>query len=367
MRTFIMENIVSEPQEVLVRAGTSFEETIKGMDQHKKSIALIVDEENRLLGIVTDGDIRRAILSGITPGEDVRKVMNQKPFCLNPGYANGEMVRIMVDKNVFHLPIIDEHKKVKGIVFKKTFTQQKIVPCPVVIMAGGMGSRLMPLTEETPKPLLPISGKPIIVRIVEKFRDEGAQDFFICVNYKGLMIEDYLGDGSRWRVRINYIRETDSLGTAGGLSLLPEMDSPFFVTNADVLASINFKAMYQFHRDNGATVTMAIKKIHLDVPYGTVTLKHNSIVDLSEKPSVENYVNAGIYIIDNKCLEEIPENTHYDMTDLIARLLSHSKKIAGYLIDEDWTDIGQIHDYIIANGEIPHDFKKLAAQKNYSI
>ena len=367
MRASTMESIVSDAQEVLVRTGTSFGETIKEMDRHKKSIALIVDEETRLLGIVTDGDIRRAILSGITPGEDVRKAMNQKPFCLKPGHANGEMVRIMIDKNIFHLPIIDEQKKVKGLVFKRTFTEQRIVPCPVVIMAGGMGSRLMPLTEETPKPLLPVSGKPIIVHIVEKFRDEGAQDFFICVNYKGSMIEDYLGDGSRWRVRINYIRETDCLGTAGGLSLLPEMDTPFFVTNADVLASINLNSMYRFHNDNDATVTMAIKKIQLDVPYGTVTLKHNSIVDLSEKPSLENYVNAGIYIVDNQCVNEVPVNTHYDMTDLISSLLSHNRKIAGYLIDEGWTDIGQIKDYFIANGENPHNLKELASQKNHGI
>jgi dTDP-glucose pyrophosphorylase len=362
-----MESIVSDPQEVLIFAGTSFGETIKKMDQHKKSIAIIVDNQTRLMGIVTDGDIRRAILNGITPVEDVQRAMNKNPFYLNPGYANGEMVRIMVDKNIFHLPIIDEHKKVKGVVFKRTFTQQKIVPCPVVIMAGGMGSRLMPLTEETPKPLLPVAGKPIIVHIIEKFRDEGVQNFFICVNYKGSMIEDSLGDGSKWRVKIKYIRETDSLGTAGGLSLLPEMNSPLFVTNADVLTSINFKAMYQFHGDNEATVTMAIKKIHLDVPYGTVTLKHNSIVDLSEKPSVENYINAGIYIIDNRCLKEIPVNTHYDMPDLIAGLLSHNRKVAGYLIDEDWTDIGQLKDYFIANGENPHNLEDLAAQKNYSI
>ena len=360
-----MESIVSDAQDVIVRAGTSFGESIKKMDQHEKSIALIVDEENRLVGIVTDGDIRRAILSGVTPGEDVKKAMNPNPFCLNPGYADGEMIRIMADRNLFHLPIIDDHKIVKGIVFKRTFTQQKIVPCPVVIMAGGTGSRLMPLTEETPKPLLPVSGKPIIAHIVEKFRDEGAKDFFICVNYKGSMIEDYLGDGSRWRVNITCIRETDSLGTAGGLSLLPEMDSPFFVTNADVLASINLKTMYQFHKDNDSILTMAIKKIHLDVPYGTVTLKHNSIVDLNEKPSVENYVNAGIYIIDNQCVNQIPINKRYDMTDLISSLLSQNRKIAGYLIDDDWTDIGQIKDYFIANGENPHDLNELAAQKNY--
>lgn len=360
-----MESIVSDYKEVTVPEGTSFGESIKKMDQHKKSIALIVDNENRLLGILTDGDIRRAILNGITPDEDVQKAMNKNSFCLTPGYSNGEMIRIMVDQNIYHLPIIDKTKRVQGIVFKSTFTQQKIISCPVVIMAGGTGSRLIPLTEETPKPLLPVSGKPIIVHILEQFRNEGAKDFFISVNYKSSMIEDYLGDGDSWRVNISYIRETDSLGTAGALSLLPELPSPFFVTNADVLASINLKGMYQFHTDNESVVTMAIKKIHLDVPYGTVTLKHNSIVDLSEKPSVENYVNAGMYIIDNRCVKEIPVHQHYDMTDFISHLLSHNRKISGYLITDGWTDIGQLKDYFIANGVNPHDVTELATQKNH--
>ena len=360
----MMESIVSDPGIVTVRAGTSFGESIKRMDQHKKSISIIVDDENHLLGILTDGDIRKAILKGVTPEDKVEKAMNENPFCLGPGYADGEMVRIMVDRDIYHLPVIDEQGKVKGIVFKKTFSQQKIIPCPVVIMAGGRGSRLMPLTEETPKPLLPVSGKPIIVHILEKFRDEGAKEFFICVNYQSNKIEDFLQDGSRWRVKISYVRESDSLGTAGALSLLPEMTSPFFVTNADILASIHLRAMYRFHCDNKSTLTMAIKKIHFDVPYGTVTLKHNRIVELSEKPSVENFVNAGIYILDNRCVREIPVNKRCDMTDFATYLLNHNRKIAGYLIDDNWTDIGQIRDYFIANRENPHDITALTGQCN---
>lgn len=360
-----MEGIVSDYREVTVEEGTSFGESIKRMEQHKKSIALIVDGENRLLGIVTDGDIRKAILNGIQPDEDVHKVMNTNPFCLGPGYSEGEMIRTMTDQNIYHLPIIDEERKLQGIVFKRTFMQQRIICCPVVIMAGGMGTRLMPLTEETPKPLLPVSGKPLIVHIIEKFRDEGAKDFFICVNYKSSMIEDCLGDGTKWRVNISYIRETGRLGTAGALSLLPGFSSPFFVTNADVLASLSLKTMYQFHLDNESVLTVAIKKIHLDVPYGTVTLKHNRIVDLSEKPSVENFINAGIYIIDKRCAQEIPLNQHYDMTDFISRLLSRGRKINGYLINDEWTDIGQLKDYFIANGVNPHNVTELAKQKNH--
>ena len=361
-----METIVSDFKEVTVREGTSFGESIKKMDQHEKGIALIIDEKNRLLGILTEGDIRKAILRGIPLEENVKKTMNATPFCLKPGYADGEMIRTMMDHKVYHLPITDDQKVLKGIVFNQTFVQQKVLLCPIVIMAGGMGTRLMPLTEETPKPLLPVSGKALIEHILEQFRDEGAKDFFISVNYKSSMIEDYLGDGSKWRVRISYIRETDSLGTAGALSLLPELSAPFFVTNADVLASINLRTMYQFHSDNESVVTMAIKKIHLDVPYGTVTLKHNSIVDLSEKPSVENYVNAGIYIIDNRCVKEIPANQHCDMTDFISHLLAHDRKISGYLINDEWTDIGQLKDYFIANGVNPHDITELAEQKNHS-
>ena len=346
-----MEAIVSDAKEVTVREGTSFGESIKKMEQHKKSITLIVDEENRLSGILTDGDIRRAILNAITPDEAVQKAMNKNPFCLTSGYGPGEMIRIMVDQNIYHLPIIDDRRRLQGIVFKRTFTQQKIIRCPVVIMAGGMGSRLFPLTEDTPKPLLTVSGKPMIVHIIERFRDEGAKDFFICVNYRGSMIENCLGDGSDYRVRITYIKETDRLGTSGALSLLPEMSTPFFVTNADVLASVNFNAMYQFHLDNESTLTMAIKKIQFDVPYGTVSLEHNSIIAVSEKPSVENYINAGIYVIDNQCMKEIPLNQPYEMTDFISYLLSHNRKISGYLINGEWIDMGQIKDYFSANSD----------------
>lgn len=344
-----MNSIISDFKDVIVSEHTSFGETIEKMDQHEKSIALIVNGENRLLGILTDGDIRKAILKGTPLNENVKQAMNKNPFYLNPGYADGEIVRIMMDNNVYHLPIVDDQNTLKGIVFKNTFIQQKTLHCPVVIMAGGMGRRLLPLTEDKPKPLLTVSGKPIIVHILEKFRDEGAKDFFICVNYKSAMIENCLSDGRAFRVNITYIRETDKLGTSGALSLLPAMPSPFFVTNADVLASIDLKAMYQFHYNNESVLTMGIKKIQFDVPYGTVALEHSRIIGLSEKPSVENYINAGIYIIDNQCIKEIPFNQRYDMTDFISHLLSKNKRISGYLINGDWSDIGQLKDYWSVN------------------
>lgn len=360
-----MKTIISDFKDVIVSEYTSFGETIEKMDQHEKSIALIVDRENRLLGILTDGDIRKAILKGITLNENVKKAMNKNPFCLNPGYADGEMIRIMMENNVYHLPIVDDQKTLKGVVFKNMFIQQKILLCPVVIMAGGMGRRLLPLTQDKPKPLLTVSGKPIIVHILEKFRDEGARDFFICVNYKSEMIENYLKDGRGFRINITYIKETDKLGTSGALSLLPAMPSPFFVINADVLASIDLKAMYQFHHDNESLLTMGIKKIQFDVPYGTVNLEHNTIIGLSEKPSVENYINAGIYVIDNQSIKEIPDNKHYDMTDFISHLLSKNGRISGYLINGDWSDIGQLKDYCSANkgelikAQLPYSIKEL--------
>jgi len=336
---------------VIVDQHTSFGETLRRMDRHQRSITLIVDEHNRLSGILTDGDIRKAILSGITPEESVQKAMNRNYFCLKSGYADGEMIRIMKENGIYHLPIVDEHRRLIGVVFQQTFIQQKILLSPIVIMAGGLGSRLFPLTRDTPKPLLEVSGKPMIIHILEKFRDEGARDFFICVNYKSTMIEEHLGDGSAYRININYIKETEKLGTAGALSLLPEMSAPFFVANADVMTSINLRAMYQFHIDNEAALTMAIKKNQKNVPFGTVTLEHNRIVDLSEKPSIVYYLNAGIYIIDHHCLKEIPTNRLYHMTDFVTHLLSRNEKITGYLINGPWTDIGQFKDYLECNWE----------------
>ena len=157
-----MESIVSDVKEVTVPEDTSFGESIKKMDQHKKGIALIIDQKNRLLGILTEGDIRKAILRGIPLEENVKKTMNATPFCLKPGYADGEMIRAMMEHNVYHLPIIDDQKVLKGVIFNQTFVQQKVLLCPIVIMAGGLGSRLFPLTEEIPKPLLTVSGKPMI-------------------------------------------------------------------------------------------------------------------------------------------------------------------------------------------------------------
>jgi dTDP-glucose pyrophosphorylase len=344
-------SIISDVKDVIVDEHTTFGETLKKMDHHKKSISLIVDENNRLTGILTDGDIRKAILNGIGPDERVQRAMNRNYFCLQSGYADGEMVRIMREKDIYHLPIVDDERHLTGIVFQQTFLQHKILLCPVVIMAGGLGSRLFPLTRETPKPLLEVSGKPMIIHILEKFRDEGARDFFICVNYKSTMIEECLGDGSAYRIKINYIRETEQLGTAGALSLLPEISAPFFVTNADVMTSLNLTAMYQFHLDTEATLTVAIKKDQKDVPYGTVTLEHNRIVHLSEKPSIVYYLNAGIYIVDNHSLTEIPSQHVYHMTDFIAHLLSRNAQVSGYLINGSWTDIGQFKDYLELNGE----------------
>lgn len=344
-------SIISDVKDVIVDEHTSFGDTLKKMDHHQKGITLIVDESNRLAGILTDGDIRKAILNGITPDESVQRAMNRHYFCLKSGYADGEMVRIMQENDIYHLPIVDDQSHLIGIVFQQTFIQQKILLCPVVIMAGGLGSRLFPLTRDVPKPLLEVSGKPMISHILEKFRDEGARDFFICVNYKSTMIEECLGDGSAYRINIHYIKETEPLGTAGALSLLPEISSPFFVTNADVMTSVNLRAMYQFHLDNEATLTMAIKKDQKNVPYGTVTLEHNRIVNLSEKPSIVYYLNAGIYIVDSNSLGEIPSEHFCNMTDFVAHLLSRNAKISGYLINGSWTDIGEFKDYLEINGE----------------
>jgi NDP-sugar pyrophosphorylase family protein len=259
----------------------------------------------------------------------------------------------MVEKNIDQLPIINDQGEPIGIIYESTLRQERVLLCPVVIMAGGLGERLRPFTEKVPKPLLNVGGKSMIQIVIERFREQGVKQFFISVNYKAEMIEEYLGDGSNFRVEIKYLKEKKRLGTAGSLSLLPkEISSPFFVVNADVITDLDFRAIYQSHRDNQSDLTVAVKKVSYQVPYGTIEVEYGRILSLSEKPHINKYVNAGIYILEPWVVEEIPANQFFDMTDLINILIASGRVVDSYLINGTWVDIGQKEDYDQVNANI---------------
>jgi dTDP-glucose pyrophosphorylase len=323
------------------------------MERLKKGIALVVNDRKRLVGVVTNADIRRAVLKKVSLDDKVTKVMNRNPTTATHRLSSGEFYRLMVEKNIDQLPIINDQGEPIGIIYESTLRQERVLLCPVVIMAGGLGERLRPFTEKVPKPLLNVGGKSMIQIVIERFREQGVKQFFISVNYKAEMIEEYLGDGSNFRVEIKYLKEKKRLGTAGSLSLLPkEISSPFFVVNADVITDLDFRAIYQSHRDNQSDLTVAVKKVSYQVPYGTIEVEYGRIVSLSEKPHINKYVNAGIYILEAWVVGEIPVNQFFDMTDLINKLIAGGRVVDSYLINGTWVDVGQKKDYEQVNANI---------------
>jgi dTDP-glucose pyrophosphorylase/CBS domain-containing protein len=346
-----MENIMTNSNRITVSDQASFKEAVIKINEEKSGMALIVNEENRLVGVITDGDIRRAILKGVGLEDRVTRAMTKNPVTAKPYYTKGELFRMMVEYQVSHIPVVDEANRLLGIVFEDSLRRESLLTIPVVVMAGGLGTRLRPLTEETPKPMLQVNGKPMLERIVLRFRDLGVGEFYLSVNYKAEVIEKYFKDGSAWRIQIHYLREKKRLGTAGSLSLLPDhISSPFFVVNADIVTDLDFRAIYQFHRDNSPDLTMAVKKVSYQVPYGTIEVEGGRIVSLSEKPHIKKYVNAGIYICEPRVRNEVPSSQFFDMTDLINKLIGQGKLVSSYLINGAWLDIGQKRDYYRANG-----------------
>jgi NDP-sugar pyrophosphorylase family protein len=228
---------------------------------------------------------------------------------------------------------------------------------PVVIMAGGLGTRLGDLTRNTPKPMLQVGNKPILQTIIESFAKYGFVNIVLSVNYKSHVIEDYFKDGSGFGVNISYIHETERRGTAGALGLLAEVpDKPFFVMNGDILTNVNFDNLLTYHTESKAPATMSVRLYDLQVPYGVVHIKDNRIGGINEKPVQQFFVNAGIYVINPDCLKVVPKTGIFDMTSLFQKLIADGDKPATYLISEYWIDIGHAKDFEAANGEYSNVF-----------
>jgi dTDP-glucose pyrophosphorylase/predicted transcriptional regulator len=368
-----MEGLIMRTDRITVRQEASFREAVEKINEEKSGMALVVDDNSCLVGVITDGDIRRAILRGVTLEDPVTKAMTRNPVIARSDYTKGEIFRLMLRHRISHIPVVDEKNRLRGIVYEDSLRRESLLTTPVVIMAGGLGMRLRPLTEKIPKPMLKVNGKPMLQGIIERFRDLGVEEIYISVNYKAEVIEGYFGDGSAWRIKIHYLREKKRLGTAGSLSLLPkDLHSPFFVVNADIITDLDFRAIYQFHREQDADLTVAVKKVSYQVPYGTIEVEHGRIVGLSEKPHIKKLVNAGIYILEPRILPEVPENQFFDMTDLIHKLIVQGRLVSSYLISGTWIDVGQRKDYEQVNGgkngedhrwladqEMPSDLKPL--------
>jgi dTDP-glucose pyrophosphorylase len=342
----------------MIQGNTPLRQVIRLLDDSALQIVLVVDEKGGLCGTITDGDIRRAILKGLTLDEPARTVMNRSPTVATQTSTRESIIATMRQKRLHHIPVVDDNRHIVALETLDELIQTDIKPNAVVLMAGGLGSRLSPLTDDCPKPMLPIGNQPLLQTIIESFVEYGFRRFFLSVNYMADLVEEYFRDGSEWGIEIEYLRENERLGTAGALSLIRERQhEPLIVMNGDVLTKVNFKRLLDFHVNQRAMATMCVREYDFQVPYGVVRLQDQHILGIDEKPVQRFFVNAGIYVIQPEVLNLITPGQYTDMTTLFEAMIELKQETVVFPIREYWLDIGQIADYDRAKGEFKQVFK----------
>lgn len=345
---------------ILTHPGATVRDAIAALERGAVGIALVVDAGDRLIGTIADGDVRRAILRNVPLEGDVSELLVRpegspyaKPITALYGTPDDELLALMHIRTVRQIPLVDPEGHVMGLALMSDLTRRSDLGVPAVVMAGGFGTRLYPLTENTPKSLLPVGGKPILERIVEGLCNHGIRDIWLTTHCHAEQIQAYFGDGRKWGAQIRYIHEETPLGTAGALSLLPERFTvPFLLMNGDLLTRLNYRSLYQFHVDVDAAMTVCVKEYDIRMPYGVVEVENGLVRNLSEKPISRFFINAGIYILTPQLLEYIPHNRQFNITELIQQLVAEGEKVASFPIREYWLDIGQMPDYEQAQEDV---------------
>ncbi len=317
-------------------------------------ICLVVDEERHLLGVVTDGDIRRAILSNVELTQSVTVVMNRTPITVSAHLSHVQLLETMRAYSILSLPILNESCQLIGLETWEQTTKEPSYDNPVLIMAGGFGTRLKPLTDACPKPMLKVGDKPILETLLNQFIKAGFKNIYISTHYMPELITSYFGDGSAWGVNITYIHEIKPLGTDGALGLLPSNlpSLPLIIMNGDVLTTIDFNSLLDFHVKNGSDATMCVREYSYQIPYGVVTGDGNNIVSMTEKPVYHFFVNAGIYVVAPHIVQSVPKGECIDMPTLLEKHMYKNKKISMFPLHEYWLDIGRMEDFNRAQSDI---------------
>lgn len=329
----------------LLPLGASIQDVILSLEASALQIVLVIDETGRLQGAVTDGDVRRALLRGHDLRSRVDDIMFPSPMVVMPELGRENVLQLMRANRIHQLPVVDAERRVVGLHVLDDILTPPRRDNVMVIMAGGLGKRLRPFTEDCPKPMLPIGGKPMLEHIIDRARAEGFSRFVLSIHYLGHMIEDYFGSGERWHVNIEYLREDAPLGTAGAISLIdPVPEQPFLVTNGDVLTDISYADMLDFHCHHGARATMAVRQHEWQHPFGVVRTKGIDIVGFEEKPIHRTHVNAGVYVLDPDALSCLGKGDPCDMPTLFERLQGTGQMTIAYPMHEPWLDVGRPDD-----------------------
>jgi dTDP-glucose pyrophosphorylase/CBS domain-containing protein len=325
---------------------------IDQLDRAGTGALLLCTEDRKLAGLLSDGDVRRAILRDVPLDDPVRTIAVASPVTAPVSTLTPEALDIMVARDIDQLPLVDDDGRVVDFILRKDVAVDVRPELSAVIMAGGFGKRLMPLTESVPKPMLPVGDRPVLERTVRQLRRAGIRDVSMTTHYLGDHIEEHFGDGRAFGVNIDYANEDQPLGTAGGLRLLDRPAGPFVVINGDILTGVPFDKMLEYHRSNGAELTVGVRRYVIDVPFGVIESDGFRVSGLREKPSLAFFISAGIYMLDPSAWDRIPEGVHFDMTDLIRALVDEDRTVASFPIIEYWLDIGRPEDYQRAQDEL---------------
>ncbi len=336
-----------ELHEFLVAPSVPVGECLSALERNESGILLVVREDMHLLGTITDGDVRRGLLRGLTFEDTAADVMHRKPIKMPEGMSRDQLITLMTANGIRHIPIVTGDGKVADIALLTDLVKPADLGIAALIMAGGEGRRLRPLTHDTPKPLLSVGDKPIIEHTIELLFNSGIRDLYISTCYLAERLEGRLGDGSRWSVRITYLREPKPMGTAGALHLLPAAPSdPFLIINGDLLTGIDLGAMLNHHRSHAAEVTLAVREYQVQVPFGVVKVAPNDLVKrIEEKPIERYFVSAGIYMVGAKVLDVLPDQENLPMTDVISAVLADRGRVAAFPMVESWVDVGRPADF----------------------
>jgi len=329
-------------QDAIIRDFDSIEKAATLLENLSLRIVFVVDESSRLIGTVTDGDIRRGILNHLNLNDPVSSVMNKNPTSFPEDESREAILGAMRREDILQIPLVDSSGKITSVEFLQELAHTQRHPNAVVIMAGGLGSRLRPLTNTVPKPMLRIGDTPMLARIVSQLVNAGFSRLFLSIGYKGEIIRKYFGDGSTWGAEIEYLQEDEPHGTAGALTLLPKSarEHPILVMNGDILTTVDFPELVRSHTNDQSQVTVCIREFEWQIPYGVVQTEGTRCVALEEKPVKKIFVNAGIYVLSPSALPRDTKSIRLDMPELINRQLQDNFKIGVFPIHEYWLDIG---------------------------
>ena len=327
----------------------TIQQAISNLDQVAIKIVLVLNEAGELEGTISDGDIRRGLLKGLDLNSPITNVIHRNPLVVPPEMGRELVMQLMVANKIQQIPAVDEHHHVVGLHLWDQITTPSVRPNLMVIMAGGMGTRLRPHTENCPKPLLLVAGKPMLEHIIERAKLEGFSHFVLAVHYLGHMIEDHFGNGDHLGVQIDYLREQSPLGTAGALGLLnPRPEAAFVVSNGDVITDIRYGELLDFHLRHEAAATMAVRVHEWQHPFGVVQTQGVEIVGFEEKPVARSHINAGVYALNPDALNALSSDARCDMPTLFERLQAQAKRTVAYPMHEPWLDVGRPDDLATA-------------------